>query len=224
MTYIKLLLSLTILGLYGCIGDDFVDDFVEPEIRSNQVPSSIAVGDSFQIEATFLDNVGKPVQVPLLYISEDETIFTVDNNGLILAHSEGNAQLTISVEFEESTYTTMVPISVAAVTVIEPESKNGTIATTSSYELSGSFTMTKTSTGIVINIAEDWTASTALPGLYIYLTNNKNTSTGALEIGPVTVFEGEHAYEVANVGLNDFSHILYFCKPFSVKVGDGEIR
>jgi len=60
--------------------------------------------------------------------------------------------------------------------------------------------------------------------LYVYLTNNPSTTAGALEIGKVTVFEGTHIYTIeGDIPLNQYNYLLYFCKPFNVKVGDGEI-
>lgn len=58
----------------------------------------------------------------------------------------------------------------------------------------------------------------------MYLTNNPNSIANAYEIGEVTIFDGAHSFELdANeVGLTDFDFVLYFCKPFNVKVGDGQ--
>jgi len=78
---------------------------------------------------------------------------------------------------------------------------------------------------LVLNIAGNWLASSNLPGLFVYLTNNPNTLNGAFEISEVTVFEGAHSFDVpAGADLNTYNHLLYFCKPFGVKVGDGEIE
>ena len=77
--------------------------------------------------------------------------------------------------------------------------------------------------GVVIDIDDTYVADAGLPGLYIYLSNNPNSIANALEIGEVTVFEGEHNYEVPNVELNEYNFLVYFCKPFNVKVGDGAI-
>jgi len=100
----------------------------------------------------------------------------------------------------------------------------GTIRTTSSYKLEGDFTLKEEDGKLIIDIADNYEASDALPGLYIYLTNNPNTNTGAVEIGAVDIFKGAHTYEVTGVNINDFDYLLYFCKPFGVKVGDGEIK
>ena len=31
-------------------------------------------------------------------------------------------------------------------------------------------------------------------------------------------------HRISGVGLNDYDYLLYWCKPFSVKVGDGEME
>ena len=90
--------------------------------------------------------------------------------------------------------------------------------------MTGHFTLSVNDDKLLIDIQDDYRASTALPGLFVYLTNNPNTTVGALEIGAVQVFSGAHSYELENVDINDYNYLLYFCKPFNVKVGDGEIN
>ena len=106
----------------------------------------------------------------------------------------------------------------------EVTSKEGTFVTTSSYRLEGSFTLSANGEDVILEVGDDSVASTSLPDLYVYLTNNPNSVNGALEVGPVEIFEGEHSYTISDVGLNDFSHLLYWCKPFTIKVGEGEIK
>lgn len=221
----KILAFAILLSFSSCIGNDYIDDFVEPVIRIENTPSSIKVGESYQLEYDFFNNVGKKENgAQFILSSSDETIITVQNSGLLQAVSKGNSTIRISTDFGGKRYSTDFQVEVSETTIVVVESKSGTIKTTSSYALSGDFTIEKTDSGIVINIAENYNASTALPGLFIYLTNNKNTNVGAKEIGAVKVFKGAHSYNIDNVSISDFSHILYFCKPFSVKVGDGEIN
>ena len=73
-------------------------------------------------------------------------------------------------------------------------------------------------------ISENYKASERLPGLYLYFTNNINTVANAKEIQKVTVFKGTHTYIIKNTGINDFTHLLYWCKPFGVDVGNGETK
>ena len=97
----------------------------------------------------------------------------------------------------------------------------GQIRSTSNYLLQGNFRYEFDGQNIVLSLGENYRADTALPGLYVYLTNNPTTPSGGYEIGKVTVFEGEHQYNLpASIALMDYKYILYWCKPFSVKVGD----
>ena len=59
---------------------------------------------------------------------------------------------------------------------------------------------------------------------YIYLGNNPKSIADAHEIGPVTVFQGAHFYDLPTIDLYDYNYILYWCKPFGVKVGEGQIK
>ena len=87
--------------------------------------------------------------------------------------------------------------------------------------LEGNFRYEFYEQNIVLSLDDSYRADTALPGLYIYLTNNPNTPMGGYEIGQVLVFEGAHQYELpSSIALMDYKYILYWCKPFSVKVGD----
>ena len=44
-----------------------------------------------------------------------------------------------------------------------------------------------------------------------------------MEIGEVKVFKGAHRYTIGgDIALNQYKYLLYYCKPFNVKVGDGE--
>ena len=42
----------------------------------------------------------------------------------------------------------------------------------------------------------------------------------------VTVFSGAHSYQIVNAGIDitTYDYLLYYCKPFVVKVGDGKIN
>jgi len=226
MATIRTLLLLSIIGLTSCVGDDFIDDFVQPELRVNAVPETIMLGEAHALQVTFLNNVGQPTEQPIEYGSSETTVLSISDIGIITTHAVGSSDVTISTEYEgellQQSYT--IAVTTEATEPTELATKSGQISTTSSYRLTGGFEIAETASGISINIAEDYVASRALPGLYVYLTNNRNTTVGALEIGKVQVFEGMHSYDIEGVSINDFSHILYFCKPFGVKVGDGAIQ
>ena len=125
----------------------------------------------------------------------------------------------------DSTTSTSTPTVDDDVVVTAPQSYQGTIQTTSSYKLTGSYEYGLNDAGqLVLDIAGNYEASTALPGLYVYLSNNPNSTSGSYEIGEVTVFNGAHSYTLpSSVDISDYKYILYWFKPFNVKVGDSTI-
>lgn len=220
---IRSLLGLGLLLLLGgCIGDDFVADFVEPVLRITRSADTLAVGSSFDFKYEYFNEVGQPQAVEALWASSNPAVLAIDPvNGRAEALSAGEADIRLSY----GDLTDVVHVTAGSSTVVNNNERSGTIRTTSSYLLQGSFVVRSNAAGgITISIAEDYRASTALPGLYVYLTNNPATRSGALEIGRVTVFSGAHTYEIPNVGLSDYTYLLYYCKPFNVKVGDGSIN
>ena len=117
-----------------------------------------------------------------------------------------------------------VEVSSVTIVVENPTNGSGTIVSTSSYKLEGDFSLSETNGTLTLSFVDNYEASSALPGLYVYLTNNPNSINDALEIGKVEVFKGAHSYEIDNTSITAFDYVLYFCKPFRVKVGDGKIN
>lgn len=217
----------TMLILTSCIKDDIINDFVEPDLRITNIINELQVDDNHTLNSMYLNNVGIEEQTTVTWSSSSENIALIDNNGTITAISEGTSIITAEVTIDNIISTAMITVAVVVDPVTNPpsEEKTGSIITTSSYALEGSFNITATNQGgIEIRIDENYHASSSLPGLYIYLSNNPNTTNGAFEIGPVTIFDGAHNYEIENIGINDYKYILYWCKPFNVKVGEAEIE
>ena len=96
------------------------------------------------------------------------------------------------------------------VVVTAPQSYQGTIRTTSSYELTGSYEYGLNDAGqLVLDIGDDYVASTAIPRLFVYLSNNPNSPSGAYEIAEVTVFSGAHSYVLpSSIDISDYKYIL----------------
>ena len=176
-----------------------------------------------QYTTTYTDQTGQ-IQTPqITWASSDTNIATVTNDGLVSAIKSGHVIITATVT--SGTGQTITDEDSITVTSNVQE-KTGTIKTTSSYALTGTFTLREIpgTNDLELSINADYNASTALPGLYLYMTNNPSTVAGAKEIQKVAIFNGAHKYTITNTGINDFNHLLYWCKPFSVKVGDAEIK
>ena len=207
----------------GCIDDDFLDDFVEPEISITNGIDSMAINTDFQFESRYLNNIGQDEDIAIIWTSSDPSIISITDSGLATALTAGT--VTITAATTDQAFTDAIEVSVGEETVVvELQSITGTIVTTTFYELEGTFELSEREEGgLLLDINDDYRTTSALPGFYIYLSNNRNSIFNAFEIGEVTVFSGAHSYEIPDVGLNDYNYIVYFCKPFNVKVGEAEL-
>ncbi len=284
----------------ACIGEDFVDDYVDPSLRITNAIISIREGLSYQFEAQFFDESGRKVDQPSLeWSAVPPSAVEIQPNGALKALSAGDVMVTVSTvglqgnpieatlsftispkvvteistettdtttsttdtststsdtstattdtatstsdtatsTSDTSTATTNTTTSTNTVNednndndggdggiVVAPQFFEGQIRTTSSYTLEGNFRYEHNGTQIILSIDDSYRASSSLPGLYLYLTNNPNSPEDGFEVGAVSVFSGAHSYTLpASIGLMDYKYLLYWCKPFRVKVGDAQI-
>ncbi|MDA9886517.1 hypothetical protein N9D55_03690 [Flavobacteriaceae bacterium] len=160
--------------------------------------------------------------------SETSTLTTDTETSTMTTETETS---TMTTDTETSTMTTETETSTTTIDnntgtgiVLAPQFYEGEIISTSSYILEGNFRYEHNGTQITLSLDENYRASTSLPGLYLYLGNNPNTVNGAIEIAKVTVFNGAHEYILPpSIELADYKYLIYWCKPFSVPVGEGTI-
>lgn len=200
-------------------------DEVGASIRITNPLDTLAVGDMHAFESMYLNIVGAEEATEVDWSSSDTSIISISEDGIATGVSVGASVIGVKTLIDGETIRDELLINVGATTVSTATEKTGTLRTTSSYGLQGDFVLSEESGALVLTLAENYKTTDVLPGLYIYLTNNPSTTAGALSLGEVSVFEGAHSYEIpTGVGLNDYQYVLYFCKPFNVKVGDGEFN
>ncbi len=220
------LFALLLWTLSACIGNDILLDSVAESVSITQWVDTLGVNDAVPFAARYTDQIGRTVDRPIVWTSADPGLLEISLAGEARGISKGSVWVFASVEAAQGgILQDSVSVIVAETTSAAPlTERSGMIQTTSSYLLEGSFTVKADGEDLLIEIAEDYKASTALPGLYLYLTNNPSSTNNALEIGAVKVFNGAHSYRVEGVGLTEYDYLLYYCKPFNVKVGDGEME
>lgn len=175
-----------------------------------------------QYTTTYTDQNGQVGSPQVNWTSSDSNIASVSSSGFVTALQEGEVTITASVTGNNGNIT-----SEDEITVINTSSvivKTGTLS--GSYSLRGTFSIREVdnSNNLELVLNDDYNLSDQVPGPYLYLSNNTNTINGALEIGRVTTFSGGHKYIIPNTGINEFRYVLYWCKPFSVRIGHGEIE
>lgn len=218
------IIILPILLLSACIKDDFIDDFVETELRITTVVESIALGSDFQFDYAYFNNVGQKETVDVVWTSSNPEILSITPDGFAQANVTGEAIITIVTTDEDGEKSNSIVVTVGFETIESTASIVGQIVTTSFYVLEGSFQLSADGSDLKLEIGEDYEASSSLPGLYVYLSNNKNSIGNAKEISDVKVFKGAHSYTIKNTELTDFKYIVYYCKPFNVKVGEASLK
>ena len=261
-------LILSLLLLISCVGEDLVNDYVDPDLRISNAILSISEGFQYQFIARFFDESGTKVENPtLVWRVDPPSAVSITQDGTIKAITAGQATVivqttglqgniiearstftitavantettttetstmttdtetsTMTTDTETSTMTTDTETSTMTGVVVAPQYFEGEIHSTSSYALEGKFRYEHDGTRITLSLDSSYRASTSLPGLYIYLGNNPRTVNGAFEIGEVKVFSGAHQYVLPpSIELTDYKYIIYWCKPFSVPVGEGQI-
>lgn len=226
MTKLLSILLFSICIFYACVGDDYIDDMVEPSLKITNALKSIAKDTSFQLEYSFTNNIGLNEDISIDWSSSEMDIASINSDGVLHGISNGITIISLDAQYQGENLQDTIHLSVSEETIEVPQEDNrkGSLSASSFYDLEGDFILEKVGNTLILNFDNNYNADTGLPGLYVYLTNNPNSVNGAFVIGPVETFSGSHSYEIdEDIDLFEYSHVLYFCKPFNVKVGDGSL-
>lgn len=217
----KKIILISIVWLSGCIGTDVLDDAVEEKIVIENPIMSLKVGDSHQFEARYLNRAGMEEMADIVWSSSNPEKISLDASGKATALEAGNA--TISAQFKGAS--TSFLLEAGDETIDAAEERTATLQTVSSYPLSGTVRLKKEEGRLILSFDDNFKTTSALPGLYVYLSNNTNTTNGALEVAKVAKFEGAQSYTITDTEeLFDYNIVLFYCKPFVVPVGHGTLQ
>ncbi len=221
MSRLVTILNLIFILLIGCIGTDIVDDRVDEMVVINTRISGIKVGEMIKYEAIYLNNIGLPEEVNFTWSSSDETIISIDSEGLATALSKGIA----TIQAEHNEFFDSIEVEAGEETIVDQDERKANLATVSSYPLTGTAILKVENGELILDLLDDFNTTSDLPGLYVYLTNNVTNTNFAVEIAKVASFSGSQNYVVpGNPGLFDYNYVLFYCKPFRVPVGNGKLE
>lgn len=201
-----------------------MDDQVPTEIRITNPILSLEIEQTHQYQAKYFDFVGREIsEKPLVWESSDPAVASVSHQGLVTAIGEGSAVITVTSEDDLGNVISATDkLEVSDNTQTEKMIISGTLQTTSSYLLRGSFRLEKTEASFTLYLEDDYQADRGLPRLVVFLSNNRNSVADAYRVGEVRVFSGAHSYDLpSEFGLMDYRYLLYWCEPFNVDVGEG---
>ncbi len=222
MKFLKIsALFILISTLSACIGDDFIADSVDREIRVLNLIDTLILGETYALDVQYLNNIGLEESIDLTFESSNPDVVEVSSSGEITGLQLGESTISITAEDEGVVVNESFDLVVGENRTEQASERNGTIRTTTFYDLEGTYNIVPDGDDLILTLNDDFKTTDRLPGLYVYLTNNNNSISGAVEISKVTQFEGEHSYRISRVQLMEFEYLLFWCKPFKVKVGEG---
>ena len=216
-------IGLTLL-LGSCIGTDFVDANFEKIELLNPI-SSLAIGETYDFEVRYTNNVGMEENVNIDWSSSEESIATVDQNGMVTGIAMGQVTIFYAAGDQQESIT----FDVDNETVMD-DSKTATLQGSSGYNASGTATLSiDANNKIILELSSDFETDFAL-GTFIYLANStegQQVKSSGLDLGQVTS-GGAKIFDVSsfdnNVGINTYTHVVVLCKPAGISFGFGELK
>ncbi|MFK7899266.1 MAG: Ig-like domain-containing protein [Cyclobacteriaceae bacterium] len=221
MKQIKNIFQVVLLSsiLFSCIEEDELDGVISKTLRIvTQNIDTLGVGDSETIRAIYSDENEDTSSTGFTWSSSSPSIATVDSNGLVTGITKG--ETTIYVSFESLTDSISLPIRDSTV-FNNSLSSSGQFVNRSSYNLSGSFTLTQSGDNVVLTLNN---FSDTAPDTHLYFSNNATIVTeGNPEIENVP--NGNSSYTINNIGVFDFQYLVLVCEGFGkALLGNGEIN
>ena len=208
----------------GCIGTDILEiEIVPRRVEITLAVDSLRVGENFQFIADYFDSTGSQMAANITWRSSDESVISVDEQGLAAAHMEGSAIIYAAVnEIQDS-----IPVVAGDQTSVMVTERSGSFQGLSSYRVEGQFTLRPImDMGQQLELVFDENFRTSNgPGLYVYLSNSGTSVSGGLNLGKLESNSGAQRYEVPpEVNLNTYDFAVIYCQPFGVSFGFGEFN
>ena len=122
-----LFLFTALIVLQGCIGDNIIFDTVDPVIRIDNPLDTLEVGTTYQLDYTYLNNVGQEATVNATWESSAPNIISVSASGLLEALAAGDATITVSYMDSTGLISESIEVNAGAETVVNPTDRSGTI-------------------------------------------------------------------------------------------------
>ncbi|MDW7695323.1 DM13 domain-containing protein [Flammeovirgaceae bacterium SG7u.111] len=207
-----------LLLLSGCIGTDILEiEMMDPEIKITSNIMSIKVGEEAQFKAVFFDEVGDMTTTGFTWTSTDESIISIDNNGLASALKEGK----VIIEATKGGISDAINVEAGSETIEVLTQRTGTFTGLNNYSVEGTFGITENRQLV---FQENFKADSG-PGLYVYLSNNATSVQGGVELGMLKSSNGLQEYDLpSGIEANTYDHVIIHCKPFNVPFGTGKFE
>ncbi len=185
-----------------------------PVTLALSAPSNMAqVGETIQLAVTAMTLNGSlvPPTGTVRYTSSNESIITVNTDGLVTAVAPGLATISAADDL-----LTSAPFEI----MVGGGSRTAQFMGLNGYSVNGAAELTDSE----LTFSEDFVTQSG-PGLYVYLSNSANGIGGGIELGSVISNSGAQSYSIpTGVMSGEFRYVLIYCKPFGIPFGRGEFN
>jgi len=153
--------------------------------------------------------------VDFTWSSSNTDVVSVDQNGNIMTLSEGMSMISASTDGISGSVTIMVG---------DLTTRTGTFNGLNGYSVSGDVNLIEGEENLMLELGSNFSASNG-PGLYVYLSNSTSSISGGLEISDLRRNSGSDLYTIeGSIAIDQFDHVIIFCKPFGVAFGSAELN
>lgn len=182
--------------------------------------SNVAIGSTLQLTASATDVNGNALNVTSFnWTSNNTSVATVDQNGLVTGVADGLVTITAS--------TNNVNSQAYQLTIgnggSSQASRKGQFGGANGYSVSGEATLEAAGNGVKLVLGSNFSSQNG-PGLYVYLSNSASSVSGGVELGKLRKNSGTDEYTIDNVSLDQYNFVLIYCKPFGATFGAAEFN
>ncbi len=182
-------------------------------------PTSLEVGQTFQMSASFFDSTGmENSAVPITWSSNNPTIASITGSGLVEGLTVGSTTISASaqgLEDEVSISVTSTPMDITRTGLLEGRG----------YDISGGFELFVENDSLYLEVTEASIDSNA-PGPYFYLSNQDESVSGGINLGQSQ--NGDFVINITrdfpSVELFTYDYFVVWCEPFRVTLGVGQFQ
>ncbi|MDP4680822.1 MAG: DM13 domain-containing protein [Cyclobacteriaceae bacterium] len=176
--------------------------------------NSIILGSTYDFKASFFNTSGLPdSSIPIVWTSSDNSILSINYNGLATAEGIGKATITVTANMISTSVEVEVPQPSTDERIALLEGKSG-------YKISGSGVIKLMNREVILNFTE---VKVEGPGPYFYLSNSQSNVNGGVKLGISK--DGSSFFNVSQIKqgstLGDYKYIIVWCEPFGVTLGFG---
>ncbi len=204
-----------------------VNVFVKPEVSISNAVGGIIEGTTYDLNFEFIGEDGQSTTPDsTTWESSDTGVLTIDSDGIITTVSPGSSKITITVVYQNQSYSKSISFSIVEdpnkTQANDNESFTGSIS--GSYGLKGSYEVKSEGDDLLITLKDDFTINNSLPDGALYLSNSTRPNSNSLLVWRgKSHYKGPNTYTVENTKLKDYQYIVIWCVAFNVNVGNAKI-